>query len=156
YNGYTIKTNSQSDNSEIDFDLRLKLQGTPVALDLHPFGNSFRLSGGMVFNTPRGELSATNATSITIGEHSYVPAEVGSLRGSIHGKKNAPYLGLGLDNAVFSRSRVSFGIDLGLIATGTLVPELTAETSLSGAARSEMDADLDREVQDIRDQIADL
>lgn len=156
YNSYTISTTSQSDDSEIDFDVKLKLQGTPITLDLHPTGGSFRISGGMVFNTPTGELTATNATTMTIGGDTYNPGEVGRLKGEIHGRKNAPYLGIGFDNAVFSRSRISFGFDLGVVAVGTLEPGLTAETSLSGAAKAQLDANIDRELQKVRDQIADL
>ncbi len=154
---HTRQTISRDEDIEgIDFHIDGRLQGTMVGIDLHQGNGAFRLSGGLVVGTPEIALTATNAGSMTIGGRDYSPGEVGELVGSIRGKKNAPYLAIGLDRSVFSRNRVSAGFEVGLVSIGTPNPTYTATTTLTGAERAELDEGIEQEVRELRESIADL
>jgi hypothetical protein len=153
-NSYSV--NQTSEEEGITYDIKAQLRGTPVMIDLHPTKGAFRLTAGMVFNTPRVTLNAQNTGTIEIGDQSYDTSDISSLQGSISGKKNAPYLGLGFDKSVFAKGRIAFGFELGVVMIGSPDPVLTPVTTLTGEAKAQLEASIEAELVELRAKIADV
>lgn len=153
YTGYTINQNSNIKG--IAYAIKAKLSGASVILDLHPTKGAFRLSAGMVFNTPKFTLDATNPGTMTIGHTAYNSSQVSHLQGAVAIKSSAPYFGLGFDKAVFTKGRVAFGFDLGILMWGVPSPSLTrtGNTTLTGASLAQLNTDIATAVADVRSKI---
>ena len=134
---------------DIDYHLTPHFENGTAILDFHPFGGSFHLSGGLLLNYNSGEMVATLAHDIQIGDNTYTPQQVGSLTGTVNFKKTAPYLGVGFAG----RSRVAILFDLGVGFTGRPEVELVGETNLTGAAKDEFDANVVKEQQEAQAEI---
>jgi len=134
---------------EIDYRLTPHFENGTAILDVHPFGGSFHLSGGLLLNYNEGQMVATLNQNITIGDNTYTPQQVGSLTGTVSFNKTAPYLGVGFAG----RSRVAVLFDLGVGFTGTPQVELLGETNLTGAAKAEFDANVIKEQQQAQAEI---
>jgi hypothetical protein len=135
---------------EILYDIEPRLQSGTATLDLHPFGNAFHLSGGLVLNRNEGRLVATLTGPVTIGNQTYQPSEVGSLTGLVdYQTRVAPYLGLGFSG----RGRVSFLFDVGVIFSGHPRVGLTGTTSLTGQAKVVFEENVQREIAAVQAEI---
>jgi hypothetical protein len=142
----------------ISYSLTPRLRSTTALVDVHPFGSSFRLSGGVVLNQNEGRLAARPGPgeSLYIGDGTYSSSEVGSLAGRIAFKRRAPYAGLGFDNSLTGRGRLSFNLDFGVMFHGHPTASLEGRTTLTGEARERFDRDLERETQDLQGEIDGL
>jgi hypothetical protein len=126
---------------DISYHATPHLENGTAIVDLHPFGGSFHLSGGLLLNYNEGELVATLAHDIQIGDSTYTPQQVGSLTGTVSFNRTAPYLGLGFAG----QGRIAVLFDLGVGFTGKPKMELVGETNLTGQAKTEFDANVDKE-----------
>jgi hypothetical protein len=126
---------------DISYHATPHLENGTAILDLHPFGGSFHLSGGLLLNYNEGELVATLAHDLQIGDSTYTPQQVGSLTGTVSFNRTAPYLGLGFAG----QSRIAVLFDLGIGFTGKPKMDLVGETNLTGQAKTEFDANVERE-----------
>ncbi|MBM4187740.1 MAG: hypothetical protein FJ206_10575 [Gemmatimonadetes bacterium] len=134
----------------IAYQITPKLQNGTAIVDLHPFGGSFHLSGGMVWNSNQGAVQAELTGPITIGPQVYQPAEVGELQGTVkYNDRYAPYAGLGFGG----RGRVSFLFDLGVVFSGFPQVSLTGGSSLTGTAKTVFDQNVQQEVAEIQAEI---
>ena len=133
----------------IAYRLKPHLENYTAIVDLYPLGGSFHLSGGMLYNKNRGVMNARLTSNITIGDSTYTPSQVGSLTGTVDFRHTSGYLGLGFAG----RSRVSFLFDLGVGFTGTPRVGLVGTTNLTGQAKAAFDANVAKELQQIRDEI---
>lgn len=107
----TIET---KDSSEFDFEGDLSLFNGSLLVDFHPFGNSFKLTGGLLYNSNRVETLLIPKKTYTIGGDVYTAAELGAVSADIDFNPIAPYMAVGFGN-VFTGSRIGFGFDLGFI-----------------------------------------
>ena len=112
-----------------------------VILDLHPFGSPFHLSGGFLLNYNEGELVATLANNIQVGDSTYTPQQVGSLTGTVTFNRTAPYLGVGFAG----KSRIALLFDLGIGFTGKPQMDLIGQTNLTGQAKTVFEANVEKE-----------
>ncbi len=135
---------------DVDYDLDLDLTTFPILLDVHPFANNFRVSGGMILHSQaKAKLKATPDKEVTIGDHKYPAAAVGTLSGAIESARQvAPYIGIGYGNAVGSDACLSFIFDLG-VAFQTYDVALTADGP--AMAFPEFREDLQKEQEKIQD-----
>jgi hypothetical protein len=134
----------------IEYDMRPRFQNGVAVVDLHPFGSSFHLSGGMVWNSNEGDVVARLTGPITIGGQTYQPSEVGSLTGVVSYEREYPlYAGLGFAG----RGRVSLVFDLGVVFSGFPQVLLTSTTTLTGPARDAFDQNVQQEIQEIQAEI---
>jgi hypothetical protein len=134
---------------DIDYHLTPHFENGTAILDLHPFGGSFHLSGGLLLNYNEGEMVATLNHDLVIGGTTYTPQEIGSLTGTVTFRKTAPYLGLGFAG----RSRIAFLFDLGVGFTGTPQVDLVVDTNLTGQAKAEFDANVEQERAEVQAEI---
>lgn len=140
---------------DVDYDLDLNLTAFPLLVDVHPFGNNFRISGGVIFqNRAKAELKATPNKDVTIGDHKYSPDVIGTLSGSIESARRiAPYIGLGFGNAVEPYTAWSFSFDLG-VALQTYNVDLTADGP--GMSHPAFAEDIRKEEEKIQDDADSL
>ena len=131
--GYQNTTTDEEPNIEVDGDAELGAMS--AFLDLHPFGNSFRLSAGVGINN--FDVSATGRAldSVCFGDElpdgacdgkEFSPDRLGSLKGSVsYPAPVHPYMGIGFGSLGKGESLITFLFDLGVFYTGS--PEIDLE-----------------------------
>lgn len=163
--GFNYSHDFTEDNIRYDGDLKLRNGG--VTVDWFPFGGSFRLSAGAMYNGNEVKATAKPTTlpaTYEIGNNTY---EIdGEVKADIDWRKFAPYLGIGWGNAVAKNSNWSFSFDLGVMFTGEPNSDLSASGSyrVNGGAYQTIDLndpnspftqDIEREKANLNDQIKD-
>jgi len=135
------------DLSDVDFDVDLKLKSAGGLVDL--YAGPLRLTAGGMWNGNRLGGTATPTGTIDIGDTTYTASNIGTVAAGIDFKKFAPYLGIGLGG----RGKVGFFFDLGVMFTGS--PNITYATTstLTGAARTQLDQEVQTEIDQIEDDI---
>jgi hypothetical protein len=136
--------------SGIDYAFDLDFDSMAIGVDFHPFTGAFRVSGGLLKNdntlTAVGQLSS----SVTIGDDTYDPDDVGRLTGSVGFDSTAPYLAVGWD--FLHDMKVGLSFELGLVKQGAPVVRLSASGPIASdpafmddieTERRELESDLD-------------
>lgn len=117
YFGYSRSDEFTDADVTVRADADVQLASGAAFLDVHPFGNSFRLSAGLVYNANEVHVLATPLTSVTIDDKTFAPEKIGTLNATMgHQAALHPYAGLGFGNAVRG-SRVGLLFDLGVLYT---------------------------------------
>jgi hypothetical protein len=142
----------------ISYTLNPRLRSVTTVVDLHPFSGAFRLSGGLIHNRNEGRLDyqVPEGETISLGESQYSWSDVQSLTGKIGFKRSAPYVGLGFDNSLAGRGRVSFNMDLGVMFHGQPRARLVGQSTLSGAAQERFEADVAEEAGEVQEDLDGL
>ena len=101
----------------VDYDADVTMIGIPLVLDVHPFGNHFRITGGVYIQPgTEADIDSTPTEPTQIGSHTYNPNTIGTLKGTIEvDGVLAPYVGIGFGNAVAEDQLLTFTLDLGVI-----------------------------------------
>lgn len=133
----------------IAYHLTPHFENYTAIADFFPTGGSFHLSGGVLYNKNNGVMDARLTSNIEIGNTTYTPSQVGSLTGTVDFRHTALYAGIGFSG----RGRVSLLFDLGVGFTGKPRVDLVGTTSLTGAAKTQFDADVQSELAQIRTEI---
>lgn len=134
-------------------DLRLS-GGIPLVLDWFPAKNWFRVSGGLVINRNKLELSANaldEGQTIELGGETFESDLVGDLNGEIIYNDVSPYIGIGIGNPVGRGTKFSFFLELGAMFQGSGDISLNSNGSL--ANDPEFLEALDQEIDDIDDEV---
>ena len=102
---------------DVDYDMDIDLISVPLLLDIHPFANHFRISGGLYFQPgSKATIEGTPSTATQIGAHVYTPEVIGTLTGDIEVSSTlTPYLGIGFGNSVGEDQLLTFMVDFGVI-----------------------------------------
>lgn len=142
--GYSgLSYNTTIDETDIDYDSKLRLSNLHLLLDWSPLG-PFRLTGGVVVNDNKVDVTGRpTGGAYTINGVRYPATAVGSLSGSIKsGNRMAPYLGIGYGNV--SGFGVNFYFDLGVMLQGSPAASLgvTCGTALSAAQCTQLRSDV--------------
>ena len=105
---------------DLAYTATLDLFSVSGLVDVHPFGNAFRLVGGMVLNRNEGTLQIKSASSHTVGNQTFTAEQIGTLEGLIEpGSEISPYVGIGFGNPVAAGKRVGLTLDLGVVMMGS-------------------------------------
>lgn len=146
---YTYNATEENNDSGASGELsaKLDLQTVPLLLDWHPFNGGFRLSGGIVFNSNKISFSATPGDTIEFNNQDF---QVNSVNGGIDFDSMAPYLGIGVGNAVSADGNWNFVFDLGVMFQGEPQIALSAV-----AANPSQQATLDQAVETERLDLQD-
>lgn len=151
YNYLQYGADSTYDDIAYDGDLDLTTLGAFV--DVHPFGNSFFITGGAYFGEKTLDLFATPTQNVEIGSQTFTPAQVGTLNLAADLEDTAPFVGLGWDTT-FENSGIGFKFLAGAMFTGSPQVNLTATGgTLSNDANFQ--AQLAQEEQNLQDDIDD-
>lgn len=147
---YSLGKRSRSTReSGIDYDGRYRLHRAALLADWFPFGGSFRLTGGVAFNDYRVVLDASGAGgSITIGDRTYNTTADDGLNVQLRFPRTTPYVGIGWGHHLGSGWR--FSADIGA-AIGRA--RLTATPRGQLAAEPDIQANIDRELAELRDGV---
>jgi hypothetical protein len=137
--------------SDIKYDIDLKLLTFAGLVDWFPFNNGFRVSAGAMINKNKLDLEATSSASYDIGGTTYTAAQVGTLTSKLDFKNLAPYVGIGFGNPFGSDSNWSFSLDLGVMFQGS--PDLSVETTGTLANNAAFQANLAKEKQELEDDL---
>lgn len=92
-NGYSGDYDTTQD--EINYNLDADLDSRHLLLDIHPFAGGFRITGGMVEQNSVFTGTGTSATTYTIGNTTYTPADIGSVAVTMNWDDRYTYAGLG-------------------------------------------------------------
>lgn len=112
YSG-VLKSGKDSDDLQIGFDYKLKLQTTNLLLDFYPIKRSgFRVTGGAFYNLNQISFFGKPVKDVTFNNVTFTIDEVGTLDGKATFNKIAPYIGLGFGNP-YTRGRLKFMADVG-------------------------------------------
>ena len=142
---------------DVDYKLESNLMSWPLLVDIHPFANHFRISGGLYIQPGSDvSLSSTPNNPVQIGAHTYAPDVVGTLSGTIEiDDPVAPYVGIGFGNAVDEEQRLTFMLDLGVVFQSYDV-SLTSNGAGMTALHDTFRNDLELEEQNIEDDANNL
>jgi hypothetical protein len=132
--------------SGIDYEIKDK-PGTSLdaMADWYPIsGSGFRLTGGLMINNAKNDLTGKKDPSgnFSINDHTYAASTVGDLKGSVKFNTLAPYLGIGWESDRTSKKGWRFISDLGIAYLGNADTSLTASGGSSNAAlRQDIEAE---------------
>ena len=144
---YSDEFNAQ----EIDYSGELRLGAVPIALDVFPLKNWFRLGGGFIVNLNQVTGTAVPRQGVfDIGDNTYNAQEIGQLKAKAQFNRIAPYFGLGFNNPVKKKGHWGFFVDLGAIYHGQPSFNLTATNT-----NPQLQADLNKEIQKVENEIKD-
>jgi hypothetical protein len=110
-----------------DYNGDLNLQSLQVMADWHPWQSSFRVTGGLVYNNNKFEMTATPAPGnfIYLNGNKYNISNLGgSASATVEFRKISPYLGIGWGRTP-KNTGLSFTSDIGILFQGTPRSSLT-------------------------------
>jgi len=154
--GYSwLNFNTSVDSSDTNYDAKAKLSNGNLFLDWAPLGPFFRVTGGLVLNANKVDVTAqATGGTYTLGGTMYPAAAIGNLTGTVKsGSSAAPYLGIGYGRV--AGAGVNFYADLGVMFQGTPKATLTATCSpgTPAALCSQIQASTVLEAIDLQDNI---
>lgn len=107
------------DVDDINYNAELDFSGAGVFADLHPFKNSFVLSGGAFFGEKVIDIETSPDRNVEIGGAIFTPAEYGSLVGQTTFNDTSAYIGLGFDNTFLTEGAWGFSATAGAAMLGS-------------------------------------
>ena len=111
-----FNVNADFDVDDIDYKGKVKLESYGAMADFYPFQGGLRISGGFRINKNRVNVVATPTTSVTVGNVTYTPAQIGTLSGHVKTNEFAPVVTLGYAGGL--TKGIKFGIDAGVMFQG--------------------------------------
>ncbi len=82
-----------------------------LLLDWYPFDKTFRLCARGYYNENKMDITVKSATSLRMGAKTHQPDELRKVTGEVGLLSLAPYVGIGLGNAVANEKKFSLLID---------------------------------------------
>ena len=140
-----------SDQDNIQYDMKLKLQTASLLGDWFPFANNFRISAGAMFNGNKFTMKGQpTGGTFTINDQTYAAAEVGSLEAEVKFKKAAPYFGIGYGRPI--NRGLSLIFDAGIMFQGS--PRSKMDVSCGTTARcAQLQSDASAEESSLDDSL---
>jgi hypothetical protein len=136
----------------IDYRFNLDFDSLAVGVDFYPTKGKFRVSGGLLKNDSSLSATALAGSSFDIGDNTYLPSDVGTLRGSVGFDSVAPYVSIGWD--WLHQKKVGLALELGVVDQGSPSVSLTADGPIAGDPG--FMADIAAEEADLRDSLNGL
>jgi hypothetical protein len=148
--GSILQWDTDDEIDDVDYHLELDYTSFGALVDVHPFSNGFRFSGGLMFNDNGIVLKATPSESEEIGGNTYTPEQIGVITGNLAFDDIAPYFGIGYGRAGAGDQGLTFTIDFGL-----LFQSYELDLSASGLAATDPQflRDLEEEEGDIQEEL---
>lgn len=139
---------------DITYDGELDFSGFGAFVDVHPFGNSFFVTGGAYAGGKEIDLVASSTVAVEIGGVVFTPAEYGQLEGDVSFDDVAPFLGLGFDTTFEGSGNWGFNVLAGaaLFGSGDVTLDAVGGTLSNDPI---LQAQLAQEIQDIENEIED-
>ena len=125
---------------DIRYDAKLRLRNYALMGDLYPFANGWRLSAGVGGNGNRLRLKAMPMAPVRVGNTTYTPDQIGTLRGELTTRDYAPIATIGYGGSLAGRFLISG--DIGVMFHGR--PQMGLLTS-TGSLISPADLAIERD-----------
>ncbi|MBW3559745.1 MAG: hypothetical protein KY446_05975 [Proteobacteria bacterium] len=93
---------------DVDYEAEIDFNQVGGFVDVHPFDNSFFVSGGVYTGDRSVEVNATSNMSAEIGNVVFTPQQIGTLTGTVDFGGTAPFLGVGYNNTFRTNGRIGF------------------------------------------------
>lgn len=141
--GYSaLKWNYDVNTSNVSYDGKLKLSNLSGLVDFHPIGPIFRLTGGVILNDNKYDVTGRPSSGAA-----------GSLSGTVEaGRSAAPYLGVGWGTV--AGAGINFYADLGVMFMGSPKASLRADcTGLSASACTTLQGEVAAEQGRLEDEL---
>jgi len=139
--------------SDVDYTVELPSPLFMVGADLYPFGNGFRIMGGLLLGAGETRLIGEYNGTVDIGGTEYNASELGDLNGLFTTSDAAPFVGIGFGKH-FGRG-LGVTLDLGVAFLGD--PDLqfsaTGPCTQNASCNAELQAALDREEAAVQDDL---
>lgn len=150
----TLAFDADAEIDDIEYTGELDFTGGGAFADLHPFQNSFFITGGVYFGEKSIGLSAEPMEDVTIGDVVFTAEEYGRLEGSAEFEEAAPFLGLGFDNTFTGDGNWGFRGMAGVALFGSAEVELA---SIGGTLSNDptLLAEIEAEVESIESDVED-
>jgi hypothetical protein len=140
------------DVNDIDYTGKVKLESYGANIDLYPFDGGFRLSAGFRINRNQANAVATPSSSVTVGDATFTPVQIGTLTGNARTNDVAPTLTVGYAGGL--TKGIKFGIDAGAMFQGSpTVGELQSTGTFANDPTFK--AQLEKERQDLNNKVDD-
>ncbi|TXT23050.1 MAG: outer membrane protein domain-containing protein [Gallionellaceae bacterium] len=131
---YSFDKAVTSGGATANYNGDLKLQSLQALADWHPWEGSFRLSGGLVYNNNKFDMTATSGTFNNVGAP--VAMAAGEyVNATVDFDKVAPYLGIGWGRTP-KNTGLSFTSDIGVMFQGT--PKGAVTTNIGAATAADI------------------
>ena len=143
------------DYEDVEYDADLDLSNFGAFVDLHPFANSFMVTGGAYFGDKKIEGTGRPTQAVQIGNTVYTPAQIGTLSLDAAADDTAPFIGIGWDNTFRTTGNWGFKIIGGAMFSGEPDVELKSNGGVFSNDPTFL-AELEREEQNIREDIEDF
>ncbi len=114
------------DTSDVNYDLKLKLQSVNFMIDWFPSDSGFHVSAALVQNGNKFTTSAKPKANLTytVNGNTYNSTQAGKIDGDISFRSAAPYLGIGWGKITAGKGW-GFSSDLGVLFQGSPSSTLT-------------------------------
>lgn len=148
----TLGTHRKNQNEEgIDYAGTLKTNRGALFGDWFPFEGTFRVTGGVSFNTYSIDLLASGAGKVLdIGDNTYTLSADDRFNVNVNFPKTTPYLGIGWGHQMGSGFR--FSADIGaMIGRAKVKAAVTGPLKESGGAQ--LQSDIDSELMQLREGV---
>lgn len=140
---YTIEDNTFSISPAV------KVGGISANIDLY-LARGLYLTGGVVQTDLNLGIKLQPTESMTVGDLTYEPEDLGELNISIlPEKKLAPYAGIGFGRTISRDKRLAFNMELGAYHMGSYVINMTGTGLLEGNSDNESVQRINEVLQDI-------
>jgi len=126
-----FKVNKTVRNDSVTYKGKLRLFTVGLLGDWHFLQNGFRLTGGLVYNGNKLDITGTANGSHTYNGTTYTAQQIGEAKGTVKFRPIAPYLGLGFDSGHECNAGFSFNADMGILFQGNARGKIK---SISGQA----------------------
>ena len=140
---------------DVTYDSDLTLYSWLALLDWHVGGGPFKIVVGAAYNGSEIEGTATPSRPIDLGDATFTPAQVGTLRAGVDYGRLGGYLGIGFGNLALDKGgRWTASLDCGLMVCGA--PDLSLESRGGTLSRSAyLQRELKRELDEFEDDYGD-
>ncbi|NLR93530.1 MULTISPECIES: hypothetical protein [Flammeovirga] len=141
FNYFKINDFSRSitvDGKQLKSTVDVEMVNVDLRIEYLPFkGSSFKVVAGLAYMMSSGvKLLGVYENSVTFGELTIDPEDIGELKFDAEWKQVSPYFGIGIGRAV-PKKRVGFGLDIGTYYLGKPNVQLTGTELLSAMGTQE-------------------
>ena len=128
---------------DYEYTADANLSSAYALVDYFPFGQTLRLTGGLMFNFNKADILLTPTNTYSIGGDEYTPDKLGTMSAEISFNKVAPYIGIGLGNPLGGDSGFKFTFDIGTFYQGAPGVDLSATGLIEPSASPDQEATLE-------------
>jgi hypothetical protein len=140
---FTYSLNSGGGTEQYKYTANATFSSASLLADYFPFGQTFRITGGLLFNLNKGDIDLIPTKTTVIGGDEYTPDKLGNLKAAVDFNKIAPYIGIGIGNPTSGDAGLGFILDLGTAYQGQPHIKLNASGLLEPSAAPDQEEKLE-------------